>query len=193
MEEKDPSKIREIQNMNHFVSLTKGFDRANISYESGIEFNTTINFGDESFIENKKTIPLENKDETMATYKKVVDVYELNQEEINQVNKFKQFWKDIYNRLTKNGKYKLHLLFMLAELGATFYFANNDHMFSAIFFGVLFGVDIADLNEVFKKYIHYEKKKEEKTADLRDMGIYNDTIVMDSPNDVSMYIKVKRD
>lgn len=183
-------------NKQSFFNLhTQVLDNIGVDYECGLTFDSSYELGDGTSVESKKDIKLDSAQETVSTYQKVVEVYELTDGELAKVNGFRKFFR-AFNEHIKEKGYKPSLLYLIGALQfgfGTYDLFNEDYFMAAIFF-ICFGFNVlgTNLGNYIEKYWHYNKKVEQYKEELSSKGISNEDIsLMSSTDDVQMYTLTK--
>ncbi len=75
--------------------------------EVGLSFNGEVEIDEKISVIINKKIEFENPEKTIKTYQKVMEMRDLSEDEIKHINKFKLFFKKIFDVLFRGQKFRI--------------------------------------------------------------------------------------
>ena len=159
--------------------------------EVGISFNGEIKIDDTISVITDKQVKLENPEVATKTYKKVMEMRNLTEDERVNVSKFRLILKKVFDVYFKGQKYRRNLcifwaLIMCFDIAVENYFGA---LLMAAFI-TLYTSPIKFIKEV-KKILGSKKRKKELSTELSELHIWGDVNSVDEDEGVRLYFKPK--
>lgn len=153
----------------------------------GIHFKEEVDINDGSSVLIDKEVKLDNREEAVKNYVKVLKMKELVDEEQEIVNKGLLIVKRMFNIIFKRGdKINLSLVFymFMCSVGV-----HNDNLFITLLWSALIVSELGRRNALnyIKSCLTYEKEKQE----LEAMSLLENIKNVSSTNNIEMYFKTK--
>lgn len=174
-----------VNSLSEFNLLTKmlPIDEVGLSFNGEVEIDKKI-----SVIINKK-IEFENPEKTIKTYQKVMEMRDLSEDEIKHINKFKLFFKKIFDVLFRGQKFRIFFAGWWMFLAA--FEVSTDDYFTALFYIAAIALYTSPIKfaKEMKKMLCSKKRKDELRDELNNLNIMG--IVNSIPEDegIQLYLK----
>ena len=156
--------------------------------DTGLYFHDEVKVSEDISVITDQRVSIGSPEETVKTYHKVVEMVELNEMEIEEMNKFRYFFKKMFEVFCKGSKGLVaYTIFLGLCIGLDV--ATKDY------FGLLMNIGLVCLwnspikfYKEIKKMLTSGKKKEELKEELSQLGI-NGSLTMVPKEGIQLYYK----
>lgn len=159
--------------------------------EVGISFSGEIEIDDNTSVITDKQVKMDNPEIAAKTYLKVMEMRELSEDEIKHINKFRLFFKKMFEVFFKNEKFRVFITcYWLLFLG--FEIATEDYLMSLLYITAiaLYNSPIKFAKEI-KKMIGSKKRKEVLIEELSKANVLGYVNSVSDDEGVQLYFKPK--
>ncbi len=159
--------------------------------EVGISFSGEIEIDDNTSVITDKQVKMDNPEIAAKTYLKVMEMRELSEDEIKHINKFRLFFKKMFEVFFKNEKFRVFITcYWLLFLG--FEIATEDYLMSLLYIAAiaLYNSPIKFAKEI-KKMIGSKKRKEVLMEELSKANVLGYVNSVPDDEGVQLYFKPK--
>ena len=159
--------------------------------DTGLYFHDEIKVSEDVSVITDQRVSIGSPEETVRTYHKVVEMVELNEMEIEEMNKFRYFFKKMFEVFFKGSKGLVaYTTFLGLSVGLDIYTKDWLGLILNISLICMWNSPIKFYKEI-KKMLVSEKKKEELKDELSQLGI-NSTLTNVSKDAIRLYYEPRR-
>lgn len=159
--------------------------------ETGVSFSGEIDIDDKTSVLIDKQVKMDNPEESIKTYHKVIEMRDLSEAEIKGISKFRLFFNKLYEVFFRKQKFRVFItLYWLAFLSLEI--AQEDYLFSLIYVAAiaLYNSPIKFAREM-KKIFASGKRKEELKEELTKLNVMNLVNTVPDDDGIMLYFKPK--
>jgi hypothetical protein len=159
--------------------------------EVGISFSGEIKVDDNTSVITDKQVKMENSDMAVKTYLKVMEMRDLSEDEIKHINKFRLFFKKLFEVFFRKEKYRVYFTSLWLAL-LSFEIAMDDYLMALFYIAAiaLYNKPIAFAKEI-KKMIGSKKRKEILSEELSKSNVLGYVNSVPDDEGVQLYFKPK--
>lgn len=158
--------------------------------EMGIRFCGEVKISDKISVLTDKKVSFENSKEVVNTYQKVLEIRELTDEEKMEINKFRLFFKKLFEVFFRNDKWRVYYtLFVSGAIGLDIY---TDNYFGVFIMALCIALNTSPIKfaKEIKKLFFSESKKKKIEEYLKEKNVLNYVNSIDDGN-IRLYLKTK--
>ena len=158
--------------------------------EMGIRFCGEVKISDKISVLTDKKVSFENSKEVVKTYQKVLEIRELTDEEKMEINKFRLFFKKLFEVFFRNDKWRVYYtLFVSGAIGLDIY---TDNYFGVFIMALCIALNTSPIKfaKELKKLIFSESKQKKIEEYLKEKNVLNYVNSIDDGN-IRLYLKTK--
>lgn len=159
--------------------------------EVGISFSGEIKVDDNTSVITDKQVKMENSDMAVKTYLKVMEMRDLSEDEIKHINKFRLFFKKLFEVFFRKEKSRVYFTSLWLAL-LSFEIAMDDYLMALFYVAAiaLYNKPIAFAKEI-KKMIGSKKRKEILSEELSKANVLGYVNSVPDDEGVQLYFKPK--
>ena len=159
--------------------------------EVGISFSGEIKVDDNTSVITDKQVKMENSDMAVKTYLKVMEMRDLSEDEIKHINKFRLFFKKLFEVFFRKEKSRVYFTSLWLAL-LSFEIAMDDYLMALFYIAAiaLYNKPIAFAKEI-KKMIGNKKRKEILSEELSKSNVLGYVNSVPDDEGVQLYFKPK--
>ena len=159
--------------------------------EVGISFSGEIKVDDNTSVITDKQVKMENSDMAVKTYLKVMEMRDLSEDEIKHINKFRLFFKKLFEVFFRKEKSRVYFTSLWLAL-LSFEIAMDDYLMALFYIAAiaLYNKPIAFAKEI-KKMIGSKKRKEILSEELSKANVLGYVNSVPDDEGVQLYFKPK--
>ena len=159
--------------------------------EVGISFSGEIKVDDNTSVITDKQVKMENSDMAVKTYLKVMEMRDLSEDEIKHINKFRLFFKKLFEVFFRKEKSRVYFTSLWLAL-LSFEIAMDDYLMALFYVAAiaLYNKPIAFAKEI-KKMIGSKKRKEVLSEELSKANVLGYVNSVPDDEGVQLYFKPK--
>lgn len=159
--------------------------------EVGISFSGEIKVDDNTSVITDKQVKMENSDMAVKTYLKVMEMRDLSEDEIKHINKFRLFFKKLFEVFFRKEKTRVYFTSLWLAL-LSFEIAMDDYLMALFYVAAiaLYNKPIAFAKEI-KKMIGSKKRKEILSEELFKANVLGYVNSVPDDEGVQLYFKPK--
>ena len=159
--------------------------------EVGISFSGEIKVDDNTSVITDKQVKMENSDMAVKTYLKVMEMRDLSEDEIKHINKFRLFFKKLFEVFFRREKTRVYFTSLWLAL-LSFEIAMDDYLMALFYVAAiaLYNKPIAFAKEI-KKMIGSKKRKEVLSEELSKANVLGYVNSVPDDEGVQLYFKPK--
>lgn len=159
--------------------------------EVGISFSGEIKVDDNTSVITDKQVKMENSDMAVKTYLKVMEMRDLSEDEIKHINKFRLFFKKLFEVFFRREKTRVYFTSLWLAL-LSFEIAMDDYLMALFYVAAiaLYNKPIAFAKEI-KKMIGSKKRKEILSEELSKANVLGYVNSVPDDEGVQLYFKPK--
>lgn len=159
--------------------------------ETGLSFSGEVELDDNTSVITDKQVKMNSPEDSIKTYQKVMEIRELSEAEILKVNKFRLFFKKLFEVFFRNQKFRVYFTSMWLAL-LTFEVATEDYLMALMYVAAiaLYNSPIKFAKEVKKMYGN-KKRKEELKEELTEQNLMGLVYSIPEDDGIQLYFKPK--